>query len=362
MGSIKTYSPFRVSLQIPDDAYLRDVPLAATIRARHVETLHRGAIEAVSTSGDLIVSAGDSAQATFMRSSAKPFQAMALVLTGAADALDLSTEDLAIASASHSGEGAHIEAAMALLKRAGLGPEKLRCGIHPATSSEAANGLMRSGQEPTALHNNCSGKHAGMLVASFHMGWPLDTYLEPSHPLQQMNLDTISTFTGIPRSEIDLGIDGCGVPTFYVSVAGIATAFAGLATGQGVGAEHAEAALRIRSAMMAHPFLIGGTGRFDTEMMTAAKGGIVCKGGAAGAEGIGLTASGIGIGMKISDGGAGFVLKTIAARLLKGLGELESRSNLQEILDEYERIPIRNHAGTKTGFVVPTFTLTGPDG
>lgn len=341
---------------MPDNAYDGDVPLTIATRGNHVESLHRGTVVVARADGAIDVSAGDPNQHTYMRSSAKPFQAMALVLTGTADRLGLTDADIAIACSSHSGEPAHVEAVQALLEKGGVPPDALRCGTHPPLNPQAARALIALGKEPTALHNNCSGKHAGMLVTSKCMRWPLDTYLDPAHALQKLNLETISVFTGEPREGIDIAVDGCGVPVFYVSVLGVAIAFARLATGSVIDASMAEAARVIRAAMVSYPFLVAGTDRFDTELLSAGNGGIVCKGGAQGGEGIGLVDSGQGIGIKITDGSGGSI-GIVSVHLLDALGMLDAKSTDQ--LDQYRQSPIRNHVGVVAGENRVTLTLGG---
>jgi len=354
---IEARREFEITTSVPETAFASDVPLVAAKRGNHVETVHRGTIAVCTPDGRVIVGAGDVEQRTYPRSSAKPFQAMALITTGAAESLGLSERDIAIACASHGGEPEHVEAVQGLLANAGLAPDRLRCGIHAPMDAAAARRLSEAGVAPTVLHNNCSGKHAGMLAACKVMGWPLDSYLELSHPLQQLNLETVAAFCGLESGQIDLGTDGCGVPTFYLPIRGIATAFARLATGQGVSNELAEAARRIREAMMAHPFLIAGTRRFDTELMSATSGRIVSKGGAQGCQGIGLVSEGIGLGMKISDGSS-VPVGMAAVLVLKSVANLND--NAWSALDRYERADLKNHAGTVVGSLEPVFSIHGP--
>jgi L-asparaginase II len=339
---------------VPHDAFMHDVPLVALERGGRVESLHRGIIVVVRPDGSEILAGGDVDQGIYLRSSAKPFQAMALLLTGAMDGLGLTERELAVVCASHSGQPEHIATVTSLLEKAGIGPETLQCGAHPPLDKSAADDLLRAGIEPTALHNNCSGKHAGMLATAAYMGWPLATYRDPAHPLQQLILRIISTFVGIAENNIGLAVDGCGAPVFYVPVRALAVAFARLATGLAVPDKYAEAAWRVRQAMMMHPFLIAGTGRFDTELMEAGEGRVVCKGGAQGAEGIGLLPEGIGVGIKITDGSTASI-PHVSSRLLTAIGALQPR--LYAWLARYEDLPVYNHAGTIVGRIVPVFNI-----
>jgi L-asparaginase II len=332
------------------------VALTVATRSGHVESLHRGTLAVTDADSKVLVSAGDSRQRTYMRSSAKPFQAMALILTGVAGALHLTDRDIAIAASSHSGEPEHVQAVHDLLDKGCVSASALQCGIHPPLDAAAARALILAGQRPTPLHNNCSGKHASMLVISRFMGWPLETYLAPSHPVQTLNLETLAAFTGERRDEIGIAVDGCGVPVFYVRVQSVATAFARLATGECVDARFAEAAGWVRAAMMAHPFLLAGSGRFDTQLMTAGRGSIVSKGGAQGGQGVGLLNHGLGMGLKISDGSSGSIgLITVAC--LDALGALDRE--MQDQLAEHRDLPVRNHAGTVVGSMLVTFSIDG---
>lgn len=345
-----------ISFKVPGEAFGSDALLVTQTRGRYVETVHRGTFAVVDNSGRLLLSAGDAEQRTFMRSSAKPFQAMALMLTGAADALDLTDRDIAIACSSHSGEPEHIEAVMQLLEKGHVPDSALRCGVHPPLDKRASDALLVKGQEPGALHNNCSGKHAGMLVTCQHMGWPLETYQDKNHPLQRLNLKTLSAFTDEPLGQIGLAVDGCGVPVFHVPVRSVAASFSRLATGMGVSEEYGQAAERIRQAMMLYPFLVAGSQRFDTELMELGKHAIVCKGGAQGGEGAGVLPSGTGVGLKITDGSSA----SIAMVMGEILSHVESLSNRQRVqLEGYTQQPLRNHARTIVGENKVAFHIEG---
>jgi len=351
-----TVSQTDAAIDVPDQSFESDVTLTAATRGNYVESVYRGTLAVADADGSLVVTSGDPRQRIFMRSSAKPFQAMALILTGAADALDLAETEVAIAAASHSGEPEHIEAVLELLEKGKVPSDALQCGVHAPLNPGAARRLVESRQEPSVLHNNCSGKHAGMLIVCSHMGWPLQSYREPSHPLQQLNLATLAAFFGGPPGEIGVAVDGCGVPAFRVSVAGVATAFARLATGAHVDPVLAQAAQRVRDAMMAHPYLVAGRDRFDTELMTAGRGSIVCKGGAQGVEGIGLVNRGLGLAMKISDGSSGSI-GPVAYRALEALGTLDP--DMKAGLAAYREPELRNHAGTVVGSVKIAFSVDG---
>jgi len=337
------------------DDFPCDVPLTAATRGPHTETVHRGTVVVAEPDGRRISCLGDPGQGTYIRSAAKPFQGMALVLTGTTGGLGLDQQDLAIACSSHSGEPEHVSAVLALLGKAGLSPDVLRCGIHPPLSRVAAEQLIRDGESPTVLHNNCSGKHAGMVAVCAYKGWPIETYLDPHHPLQRLNLATVSAFSGVLQEKISLAVDGCGVPAFYIPVAALAVAFARLASGSRVSGEHAAAAQTVREAMLARPRLIAGQGRFDTEFMEGAYGTAVCKGGALGCEGVGLIGKNVGLAMKMSDGSSASI-PLVVLNMLRGLGYLQKVA--LERLARFERTEVRNHAGTVTGSMNVVFRLS----
>ena len=264
-------------------------PLLVTLtRGGIPESVHRVHVAVTDVDGTLLASAGDPERVAFMRSSAKPIQALPLVESGAADAFGLEDRHLAIACASHMGMEVHTQAAGDLLRRAGLGPERLRCGPHAPENREAADALARAGRVPERLHNNCSGKHAGMLATCVHMGWDLDTYLDPEHPLQKRIREGLIDLSG---SAPILGTDGCGVPTFALPLRGMAQAFARLASGRGA---------RLGAAMSAHPELVSGPGHLNTDLLAACGLGVMTKGGA---EGVWCYGAGsVGVALKVEDG------------------------------------------------------------
>src|ERR1041384_3789099 len=193
--------------QIPNAESLVEVK-----RGSITESRHRGYIVAVEPDGNIVASPGDPRYVTFLRSSAKPFQALPLLLTGAADHFGFTDREVALACASHNGEPIHTELAASMLKKIGLGPEALKCGVHEPYSVEAAQQLRERGETPTVLHNNCSGKHAGMLAVAVYLGAPTETYNKPEHPVQIEIAKTIAHFSGIAVEDLAVGIDGCAVP------------------------------------------------------------------------------------------------------------------------------------------------------
>jgi L-asparaginase II len=312
-------------------------------RGALVENVHRGRVAVCDQEGELVEAAGDAEGYAYARSSAKPFQAIPLVLSGAADALDLTDEELAVACASHNAERAHLAAARSILRKANLSERDLQNGAHPPLYAPAAAELARSGEEPRAIHGNCSGKHAGMLAVCVHEGWEAASYRDPQHPLQRWILEIVATICGMEEDDVVLSGDGCGVPAFGLPLRNLATGFARLATGEGLPVDLAEAAERVRGAMRGHPFMVAGTGRFDTAVMRGTN--LVCKSGAEAVYAAGSPA-GWGLALKISDG-ASRALRPAALAALARRGV--------EVPHEREYRPVRDLHGEAVGEVEPLF-------
>jgi L-asparaginase II len=280
---------------------------------------------------------GDAEGYVYARSSAKPFQAMPLVLSGVDDALGLTDEELAVACASHSAEEPHLDAVRSILERAQLSEEDLQNGAHPPLYASAAAELARSGEEPKPIHGNCSGKHAGMLALCVHMGWETASYRDPDHPLQLWILEIVARVCGLERDEILLGGDGCGVPAFGMPLKNLATGFARLGTGESLPDDLAGAAERVREVMQKHPYIVAGTERFDTAVMRGTD--LVSK---SGAEAMFCAGSpkGWGLALKISDGASRAVRPAaLAALARRGV----------EVPDEPESRPVRDLHGEVVG-------------
>ncbi|QYJ14315.1 hypothetical protein Rxycam_00111 [Rubrobacter xylanophilus DSM 9941] len=289
-----------------------DVPLVVLTRGGLVEGVHRGRLVVCDASGTILEAAGDPEFPVYLRSSAKPFQAMPLVLSGAADAFGLGEDELAVACASHNGEQEHLAAVRSLLRKAGLTEEALQSGAHPPLYAPAAEELARSGERPRPLHGNCSGKHAGMLAVCAHQGWDAGSYREPTHPLQRWVLEIVARMCGVEREGVPAARDGCGVPTFAVPLRGLAAGFARLATGRELPDRLAEASRRIREAMRSRPFMVAGTGRLDTALMQKTE--LVVKSGAEAVFAAG-SPEGWGVALKISDGASRAVRPAAVAAL-----------------------------------------------
>jgi L-asparaginase II len=245
-------------------------PVAVLVRrGERVESEHRVAYAVADATGRLLEAAGDVDRAVFPRSAIKPLQALALLESGAVERFAVTKPELALACASHSGEPEHVALVQAWLARLGLDPSALECGAHPPLHEPSAQRLAAAGLKPERVHNNCSGKHAGMLTVARHLGAPLAGYILPEHPVQRLIADILRALTGLAVLP-DPAIDGCGVPTWPIPLGRLAAAMARFADPAGLPAGRAQACARVQAAMLAHPYLVAGSDRPCTEIMTVA--------------------------------------------------------------------------------------------
>lgn len=285
-------------------------------RGNAVESVHRVAA-AVYADDSLIGEARDPHAVTFWRSSAKPFQAMPFVRAGQCDEVGWGADQLALACASHGGEPEHVALAERMLQDIGMEEGDLACGVSEPLSGRGIRILRESGCRPSRLHHNCSGKHAAMLARAYTSGWPTAGYYLLEHPVQQSTVEEVERWTGVDRSSMELAVDGCGVVVFGLPLEAMARAYSRLAAAVRRGDEVPR---RIAEAMMANPFLVGGTDRFDTVLMEDAP-GILCKVGAEGVHSVAIIESGIGIALKVEDGATRAQFPALLA-LLQHLGAL----------------------------------------
>ncbi len=294
--------------------------LIEVTRGELVESVHRGSVAVASADGALKLSLGDVTSPIYPRSSLKPVQAMPLIESGAADAFGLGDEEIALACASHSGEPMHTERVSAWLKRIGCTADDLACGVHPVRYEPLHDAMVRAGEKPTRIHNNCSGKHTGFLTVAKHLGQPTKGYEKVGHPVQRAVLETLKDLAGI-KGELPWGVDGCTAPNFALPLAKLARAMARLANPKGLAPARAAAAKRILRAMIAHPDLVAGTGRVCTALIREGAGRVVVKTGAEGVYIAMLPEMGLGIALKIDDG-AGRAAEAAIAQMLLNLGAL----------------------------------------
>lgn len=333
-------------------------PLVEVVRGGLVEAAHRGTIAVVDTNGTMSASVGDPETVTYWRSAAKPFQAMPAVYCGATARWGLAAEDLAVMTGSHNGEPVHVERVGAFLQRLGRCATDLSCGVHQPLDPESAAVLAKAGEEPNVLHNNCSGNHVGMLALAIQMQADIVGYELPDHPAQQEIVRNVATFTDLDVADILLGVDGCGAPCYGISLHRMALAYARLMRPEDLGEPVAVAARAVRDAMLAHPHLVAGRGRFDTDVMAIAGGRVLAKGGAAGVECLGL-AEGIGVAVKVADGtsgpSAGRPGSVAAIEVLRELGVVDQTQ--VEALGDHAQPRLRTLTGREVGVARPVFTL-----
>jgi L-asparaginase II len=294
---------------------MSDPVLVEVLRGTLIESRHRGAVAVVDADGKTVLSLGDVTVPVFPRSAVKALQALALIETGAADKFGFGDEELALACSSHSGEPGHVVRIQGMLARAGLDVSALACGTHWPASEAAAMALARTG-EPSALHNNCSGKHAGFVCDACALGVDHPGYWKPEHPVQRQVRDTLAEMTGATLSDDRRAIDGCSVPTWAIPLQQLAHGFAKFATGHKLSPERARAALRLRSACAQKPWYVGGTGRFCTDIMQLFGARVFVKTGAEGVYCGALPEQGFGIAIKCDDG-AGRAAQVVVAALIE---------------------------------------------
>jgi L-asparaginase II len=326
-----------------------DNPVVVEVtRGDMVESRHRAAYAVCDGEGRVILSGGDTQCPVYARSALKPVQAIALVETGAAEAFALGDGEIALACASHAGEPRHVETVAAWLTRLGLSESDLECGPQLPTHEASAEHLLRAGDKPNQLHNNCSGKHAGFLTVARHLGWEPKDYIRLEHPVQQRLLGILESMTGLDLSDAAKGIDGCGIPVIGVPLGNLALAMARFADPYDQPEGRQTAVRRIAQAMAAEPFMVAGSGRFCTEVMQATAGRALVKTGAEGVYCGALPAEGLGIALKVDDG-ATRAAENLMARLLSRLGVLDE-ATLARLSARLER-PLFNRAGRKVGVV-----------
>ncbi len=342
------------------------LPLLELTRGGIVESLHNGAIAVADAQGCLVASYGDPRTVAFLRSSAKPFQAISLVESGTVEAFGFTPAEIALTCASHQGLDLHAETARAMQAKAGVSEADLLCGTHPVEDPETAARLQREGREPTPNRHNCSGKHTGMLAQARYCGLPLTDYINPQHILQQTILANFAAMCGLAPTGVVVGVDGCSAPNFAVPLVAAATAFARLAdpAARSVPAPRAAALRTLFSVMTTHPEMVRGPGGFDTELMRLRPGVIVAKGGAEGYQGLGIAAGArgpgspaLGVALKIADG-AGRAVTAVALEVLRQLGVLGEPELLALAgMGFGPRQPIKNWRGLVAGEARTCFEL-----
>ena len=325
---------------------MSDPLLVEVTRGDRVESVHCVAACVVDTRDAVLYQAGDIEVPVYLRSSAKPFIAAAIARSGAVARFNLAPREIAVIAASHYGEPFHLDAVESILDKIGMDAAALQCGAHWPYDESAAAALRAAGKKPTALHNNCSGKHAGILALCTTIGADTATYLEPENPAQRYILEFCARITGDDAATWQLGVDGCGIPVYATSLRAAARSFGRLATQDGVDLADAAALRAVRDAMLAFPEYVAGTAQFDTELMRVAVGSVVAKAGAEGVHGAGAIPLGYGYAAKVLDGSSRARGPSTIA-VLRHIGILDEGK--AEELARFAAPPVYNRAGEIVG-------------
>ncbi len=317
-------------------------------RGAMVESRHRAALAVFDADGATVLAAGEIERPVYARSALKPIQALALIETGAAERFALGDQEIALACASHGGDARHVETVLAWLDRIGCSAEELACGAHLPLDEAAMRALLGGGRSPSAVHNNCSGKHAGFLSVARHLGHATKDYIRYEHPVQQLVLGILEQMTGLELGGAPRGIDGCGIPVIGVPLGNLALAMARLADPKDQPERRQEAVAHIRRAMAAEPFMAAGTGSFTTRILEVTGGKALIKGGAEGVYLAALPEPGLGIALKVDDG-SNRAAQVVMGGLLRRFGLLseEDAEDLRDLLEP----PVLDRAGAEVGRV-----------
>jgi len=353
-------------------------PIFQLTRGDIVESLHFGAVAVVDASGELVAWHADPDLVTFTRSSAKPFQALPFLENGGMSHYGLTLQEVALLCASHSGTAEHLAVVRSIQAKTGVHESDLMCGTHTAYDRQTAEDMRRRGEAPTPNRHNCSGKHTGMLAFCHMLDIPVDpasmAYIDPNHPIQRRILTTLADLSDLKPEDIHVGIDGCSAPNFALPLKSTALAFARLCQPDGLAEKRAETCHLITKAMLAYPDVIGGPDNFDTYLMQAAQGRVICKGGAEGFQAFGIMPGAIkpgspalGVAFKISDGDLkghnfpygdprGHVRPAVTLEILRQLGVFEAQ-DLEKMAEFGPEFSVENWRKLKVGWASPCFTF-----
>lgn len=320
--------------------------LVEVYRGGVLESFHRGVICVVNEHNRVIYSAGDVTQVCYPRSAMKLLQVLPLLEHGGMEKFGFTAEEIAVMCGSHNAEPAHIEAVSSILAKIGLGKDALQCGPQYPSSKKDANALIRRDEKPHAIHNNCSGKHAGMLAMCVLMGWPVEDYINPTHPLQQLILEVCSDLYEYPKEKMATALDGCSAPIFSVPVINQAMAYRNLVSSRSRNTAREKACSTIIDAVSRYPFMVAGSKRYCTDLMNITAPGIIGKTGAEGIFCMSFTAQKLGVCIKIDDGK--MLPQYHVAQAIVNASGLFSRDEL-EPLQHYLQDEIRNFNKLVTG-------------
>ena len=330
--------------------------LVHATRGNAIESVHCGALAIVDAEAAIVAQLGDIDRPIFPRSAVKVLQALPLVASGAADHLGLTDEELALACASHNGEELHARTAAQMLAKAGLTVDALECGVHWPYLDTATRALAAQGREPTPLNNNCSGKHAGFLclACALHGGPDLRQYvrgyIQPDHPVMREVANALQSSTGYDLANTPRGTDGCSIPTYAIPLRHLAHAFARVGTGVGLSPDHARAAQRLRRAVAKAPFMVAGTGRFDTRVMERLGERVFCKVGAEAVFCAALPGAGLGVAIKIDDGNNARAAEVAMAAVIESFVALDDDE--AQLMRSLSDASLKNWNGIEVGRLV----------
>jgi L-asparaginase II len=342
-------------------------PIFELTRGNTVESIHNGAVAIVDATGNLVAWYGDPNAVTFLRSTAKPFQALPFIEHGGHIRFNLTAREIALICASHSGTEEQVRVVQSIQAKTGVSESDLLCGAHFPYHEPTAEAMRERKQQPTPNQHNCSGKHSGMLAYARWLGLPTADYINPLHPVQQEILRTFAEMCDLPVEQVGLGMDGCSAPNFAVPLQNAALALARLCdpeVGKVSPPERLAACQTIASAMVSNPDMVGGPDRFDTRLMEVGNRCILVKGGAEGYQGIGLLPGtlgpgtpALGITIKISDGDLKSRARPgVTLEVLRQLGVL-SQPELDLLSDFGPTLPVENWRKIEVGHGRPCFQL-----
>ena len=343
-----------------------------------VKSLHFGAIAVMEPTGRMAAWYGDPGLVTFTRSSAKPLQALPFLENGGMSYYGLTLQEVALLCASHSGTDEHVAVVTSIQAKTGVREADLMCGTHTVYDRKTAEAMRGRGEVPTPNRHNCSGKHTGMLAYTRMLKISTDPgtmpYIDPSHPVQKKILTTLAEMSDLAPGEIHVGIDGCSAPNFALPLRSTALALARLCQPDGLAEQRAETCHLITKAMLTYPDMIGGPDNFDTTLMQAAQGRVICKGGAEGFQAFGIMPGAIspgspalGVAFKVSDGDLkghnfpagdprGHVRPAVALEILHQLGVFDAQ-DLEKLSAYGPEFPVENWRKLRVGLASPCFTL-----
>lgn len=340
------------------------LPIFEVTRGSLVESVHFGAAAVVDAHGHLLAWYGNPKLVTFLRSSAKPLQALPFIERGGDKIFHLTSKEIALICGSHAGTDRHVAVLKSIQTKVGIQESDLQCGIHPLSHIPTVEAMRARGEVPTPNRHNCSGKHTGMLAQARLRGLPISDYLDPMHPIQQTIRETFAQMCALPLSKVESGMDGCCAPNFAIPLYNAAWGFARLCDPRGLAVERNTACRRITQSMMAHPDMVGGPERFDTLLMEACRGRILAKGGAEGYQALGIipgargaASPGLGVVLKISDGDPNSrVRPAVALEILRQLGVI-SEKELEALSKFGPHKPVTNWRKRVVGESRPIFNL-----